>query len=600
MLIRCAGATCPFTGARALPILTVDEAIYRRLPAFVIATVDKFAGAALARGGGRLLRQRRPRRRMGFLRRGRRRAQGRRCSAGASLLPPALIVQDELHLISGPLGTVAALYETVLDRLATRTREGKRVRPKVVASTATVRRAAAQIEALFDRKQTEVFPPPGPDRRDSFFAKTVPSAEKPARLYVGLASPGKGPKLIFLRALLSLLAAAQKEADAGAAADPYLSALCYTPIEGAKRGLRREVYWIWLGDDWGGFLSPRQRAELMALLRDGHTEQRLARRANALLLLDDSWSCEKVAKALYLDDDTVRGWRKTYVADGLEGLGASKAAAARAICRRSRNRVEGLDRRDFAALDEGGRGLYRAGVRRRLREPLGADRHAASAWARIREAGSDRTQAPPGKAEGVHPSLREPSQLARPRRGRAVLGRHPSNARGASGRLLGTGQGPSRDRANQRAAAPQRSRRHRSRDRQDCDDRRRNRRRGLNDEPARNDRADVSAARRDPRLSRQCALSPRSSRSAVAGSTRKADQAAFHSRLLPAFEPDRALVGRHAQASDAQHMLRQPSRVRRDGSHFPTRARPQTLARTSRFVTDNFRVIDPKDFRVPT
>ena len=70
----------------------------------------------------------------------------------------------------------------------------------------------------------------------------------------------------------------------------------------------------------GGFLSPCQRAELMALLRDGHTEQRVARRANALLLLDEGWSCEKVAKALYLDDDTVRGWRKTYVADGLEGL----------------------------------------------------------------------------------------------------------------------------------------------------------------------------------------------------------------------------------------------------------------------------------------
>ena len=49
----------------------------------------------------------------------------------------------------------------------------------------------------------------------------------------------------------------------------------------------------------GGFLSPRQRAELMALLRDGHTEQRLARRANALLLLDDGWSCERVAKALF-------------------------------------------------------------------------------------------------------------------------------------------------------------------------------------------------------------------------------------------------------------------------------------------------------------
>lgn len=70
----------------------------------------------------------------------------------------------------------------------------------------------------------------------------------------------------------------------------------------------------------GGFLSPRQRAELIALLRDGHTEQRLARRANAMLLLDDGWSCERAAQALYLDDDTVRDWRKTYDEAGLEGL----------------------------------------------------------------------------------------------------------------------------------------------------------------------------------------------------------------------------------------------------------------------------------------
>jgi hypothetical protein len=87
----------------------------------------------------------------------------------ATLAPPALIVQDELHLISGPLGTVAALYEVALDRLATRTLEGKAVRPKIVASTATVRRAGAQIQALFDRHRTEVFPPPGPNRHDSFF-----------------------------------------------------------------------------------------------------------------------------------------------------------------------------------------------------------------------------------------------------------------------------------------------------------------------------------------------------------------------------------------------------------------------------------------------
>jgi transposase len=70
----------------------------------------------------------------------------------------------------------------------------------------------------------------------------------------------------------------------------------------------------------GGFLSARQRWDLRALLRDGHTEQRLARRANAILLLDDGWSCERVAEALYLDDDTVRGWHKVYVEDGTDGL----------------------------------------------------------------------------------------------------------------------------------------------------------------------------------------------------------------------------------------------------------------------------------------
>jgi hypothetical protein len=244
MLIRCAGVACAFTGARALPILTVDEAIYRRLPAFVIATVDKFAGLPWLADAGAFFGNVDREDEWGFYGPANP-GQGRRLFGGASLLPPALIVQDELHLISGPLGTVAALYETVLDHLASRHREGKTIRPKVVASTATVRRAAAQIAALFGRKQTEVFPPPGPDRRDSFFAKTVPSTEKPARLYVGLASPGKGPKLIFLRALLSLLAAGQKEADSGAAADPYLSALCYfnalRELGGARRIVEDEV-----------------------------------------------------------------------------------------------------------------------------------------------------------------------------------------------------------------------------------------------------------------------------------------------------------------------------------------------------------------------
>jgi transposase len=68
------------------------------------------------------------------------------------------------------------------------------------------------------------------------------------------------------------------------------------------------------------FLSVEDRADLIALARDGSAAHRLARRANALVLLDDGWSCEKVAAALFLDDDTIRKWHGLFVEDGLEGL----------------------------------------------------------------------------------------------------------------------------------------------------------------------------------------------------------------------------------------------------------------------------------------
>jgi hypothetical protein len=245
MVIRCTGDACPFKGTRSLPILTVDEVIYRRLPAFVIATVDKFAGLPWLAEAGAFFSNVDREDQWGFYGAADPVGMGRRLFGGASLLPPDLIIQDELHLISGPLGTVAALYEVLLDHLASRVKGDKTVRPKVVASTATVRRASEQIKAIFDRGRTEVFPPPGQDRRDSFFAKTVPASEKPARLYLGLAASGKGPKLIFLQALVTLLAAAEKEAQAGGDADPYLTALCYfnalRELGGARRIVEDEV-----------------------------------------------------------------------------------------------------------------------------------------------------------------------------------------------------------------------------------------------------------------------------------------------------------------------------------------------------------------------
>ncbi|WP_025660146.1 DISARM system helicase DrmA [Rhizobium sp. IBUN] len=245
MEIRCTNVDCDFTGGRALPILTVDEAIYRRLPAFVIATVDKFAGLPWLGEAGAFFGHVNRTDEWGFYGANDKAGDGRPLGNGFTLDPPDLIIQDELHLISGPLGTVAALYEVALDQLASRTMMGRRVRPKIVASTATVRRATAQIKALFDRETTEIFPPPGPDRRDSFFAETVPPTQRPARLYLGLAAPGKGPKLVFLRTLTTLLAAAQKEADEGNDADPYMTALGYfnalRELGGARRIVEDEV-----------------------------------------------------------------------------------------------------------------------------------------------------------------------------------------------------------------------------------------------------------------------------------------------------------------------------------------------------------------------
>jgi hypothetical protein len=253
LTIRCTNPACDFTRDNPLPILTVDEVIYRRLPAFLIATVDKFASVPwVGETGAFFGHVDRFQEGLGFYGAAEPR-EGRPLDNHWSLDPPDLIIQDELHLISGPLGTVAGLYETAIDLLASRSVAGQRVRPKIVASTATVRRAHAQIAALFDRPCTSVFPPPGIDRGDSFFAQTVSSAEDPARLYVGLAAQGRGPKLVFLRALTTLLAAAQAAFDSNTPAagkdwnpaDPYMTALCYfnalRELGGARRIVEDEV-----------------------------------------------------------------------------------------------------------------------------------------------------------------------------------------------------------------------------------------------------------------------------------------------------------------------------------------------------------------------
>lgn len=247
--IVCTNFECDFTRDRALPIVAVDQTIYRRLPAFLIATVDKFASLPWVGPSGVLLGGADRANGTGFFGPAEPR-EGTRLAA--PLPPPDLVIQDELHLISGPLGTMAGLYESAIEALCLRELDGRPVRPKIVASTATVRRAQDQIQALFGRAQTQVFPPPGQDRRDSFFARTMPVSEAPARLYLGIACQGRNPKELMRRSWLALMGAAERsyrdlggDANPDNPADPYMTVIGYfnslRELGGARRILEEQV-----------------------------------------------------------------------------------------------------------------------------------------------------------------------------------------------------------------------------------------------------------------------------------------------------------------------------------------------------------------------
>jgi len=214
--VSCVRAECRFSGRSTrgigFPVLFVDEQIYRELPAFLIATVDKFAMLPWRGDTGSLfghVTSRDGRQFFGPIDGGPRRGA---TPLPGGLRPPELIVQDELHLISGPLGTMVGLYEAAIERLCTfMGPDGVPVRPKIIASTATVRRAGRQIQALFGRPHTNLFPPPGVNAFESFFA-TV-DRKTPGRRYVGVAGPGRAMKAILLRTYVALLGAAQKAHD---------------------------------------------------------------------------------------------------------------------------------------------------------------------------------------------------------------------------------------------------------------------------------------------------------------------------------------------------------------------------------------------------
>jgi hypothetical protein len=291
--VVCVNFECDFSGNRSLPIAAVDQQVFRRLPAFLIATVDKFASLPWVGQAGALLNGADRFDSTGFFGDA---EPGKGQRLQAPLPPPDLVIQDELHLIAGPLGTMAGLYETSIEALCARFIDGTVVLPKIVASTATARRAQDQIQALFGRSTTQIFPPQGPDRRDSFFAHTVPSTDIPARMYLGIASQGRNPKELMRKTWLALMGAAERAyRDAGGhenesnPADPYMSVLGYfnslRELGGARRILEEQVQ-----NTIKSYGARRRIGEERGLFQDRKT-------FSAVLELTSRVSTDKVAEA---------------------------------------------------------------------------------------------------------------------------------------------------------------------------------------------------------------------------------------------------------------------------------------------------------------
>lgn len=242
--IFCSDDNCAFApanewGIDGIPAHSVDEQIYRHMPSLVIATVDKFAQMAW---NGRIQslfgRVQRHCERHGYISsaelHSRRHTPDRRRGWPEARVievepfePPDLVIQDELHLISGPLGTLVGLYETAVDALASVEVGNQLHPPKVVASTATIRRADQQVGSLFRRSLT-VFPPPGLDSGDSWFGAEVPPEMGPGRMYLGVFAPGKSVKTALVRVYAALLSRAKRlHQEDPKAADAYMTLIGY-------------------------------------------------------------------------------------------------------------------------------------------------------------------------------------------------------------------------------------------------------------------------------------------------------------------------------------------------------------------------------------
>ena len=244
---RCSNHACAF--ASEVPFTAVDEDIYLNPPTILLATADKFVQAAYnpsAKFAGEGFDAYTVRRLLGMEKEERETAP----------FPPDVIIQDELHLLSGPLGTMAGLLETAL---AVAWQETCNHQPKYIAATATIRGAERDVGLMYGR-QLNVFPPPLLDATDNFFST---ASEHRGRLHVGVLASGARARSALEQTSASMLSASTVARNTGAPeemVDPYWTLVMYynslRELGGGMTALQQNVpRWML---QYGGELGQRE------------------------------------------------------------------------------------------------------------------------------------------------------------------------------------------------------------------------------------------------------------------------------------------------------------------------------------------------------
>lgn len=203
----CPNKNCHFK--HHLPIYFIDEQIYDNPPTFLIGTIDKFVQLTW-----------KPEARSLF---------GINVNGDRESSPPNLIIQDELHLISGPLGSLAGMYEVVIEELCSDKRENKTSKPKILSATATIKASEKQIKSVFGKKESKLFPPSGLDINDNFFSTVLydkdTGSPAPGRKYVGVYTTTQGKLQTQVQTISSLITQTNELSEEDK--DPFFTLLSF-------------------------------------------------------------------------------------------------------------------------------------------------------------------------------------------------------------------------------------------------------------------------------------------------------------------------------------------------------------------------------------